>query len=147
MRTPASAAIECRHIPHQVRRSNCHFQQNIPDLPVTEESWDDISDLSLQKRDWLLIRAVSLARNMFHSRRGTAGAIPSHRLQDKLFHSLADCRGRRGRRSLAVGRRAAFGKHRTGPPNAAHRRPAPGRTDCPVENTVLHCPASQTIPI
>jgi len=67
---------------------------------------------------------------------GDGGAIVLRTgLQDKLFHSLADCRGRRGKRSLAVGRRATFEKDRTGPLNAVHRRPAPGRTDCPVENT------------
>ena len=35
-----------------------------------------------------------------------------------------------------MGRGATFGKDRTGPLNAVHHRPAPGRTDCPVENTV-----------
>ena len=41
----------------------------------TEESWDDISNLA-PRRDFLLIRACSLARNMFHcGRRGTAGFI------------------------------------------------------------------------
>ena len=50
-----------------------------------------------------------------------------------MFHG--DGGGRRGKRSLAVGRRATFEKDRTGPLNAVHRRPAPGRTDCPVENT------------
>ena len=52
-----------------------------------------------------------------------------------MFHG--DGGGRRGKRSLAVGLRATFEKDRTGPLNAVHRRPAPGRTDCPVENTVL----------
>ena len=50
-----------------------------------------------------------------------------------MFHG-----GRRGKRSLAVGRRATFEKDRTGPLNAVRRRPAPGRTDCPVENTASH---------
>ena len=76
---------------------------------------------------------------MKHFSRGTAGdggaTVFRTGLQDKLFHSLADCRGRRGKRSLTVGRRATFEKDRTGPLNAVHRRPAPGRTDCPVENT------------
>ena len=59
--------------------------------------------------------------------RGTTGP--------QSFYSLADCEGRRGQRSLAVGRGATFEKDRTGPPNAVPRRPAPGRTDCPVANT------------
>ena len=52
------------------------------------------------------------------------------------FYFLADCGGRRGQRSLAVGRGATFEKDRTGPPPAAPRRPAPGWTDRPVANTV-----------
>ena len=36
---------------------------------------------------------------------------------------------------MIVGRRATFEKDRTGPLNAVHRRPAPGRTDCPAENS------------
>ena len=58
-------------------------------------------------------------------------------LEPPSFHSLANCRGRRGKRSLAVGRGATFGKDRTGPLNAVHHRPTPGRTDCPVENTAV----------
>ncbi|PUU72422.1 hypothetical protein B9Z19DRAFT_1197577 [Tuber borchii] len=43
--------------------------------------------------------------------------------------------GTAGQWSLAAGRGATLEKDRTGPLNAVHRRPPPGRTDCPVENT------------
>ena len=80
---------------------------------------------------------------MKHVSRGTAGdggaIVLGTGLLDKLFHSLADCRGRHGKWSLAVGCRATFEKDRTGPLNAVHRRPALGRTDCPVENTAQAC--------
>ena len=36
-------------------------------------------------------------------------------------------------------------KDRTGPLNAVHRRPSPGRTDCPVENTGPRFYVSSTV--
>ena len=70
---------------------------------------------------------------MKHVSRGTAGDQSTG--GPWSFHSLAECGGRLGQRSLAVGCWATFEKDWTGPPNAVPHCPAPGRTDCPVVNT------------
>jgi len=67
---------------------------------------------------------------------GRRGYSPSHRVAGQVISFLGGLLGTAGETVFGREAEGNFWKDRTGPLNAVHRRPAPGRTDCPVVNTL-----------